>query len=123
MTATKRRAVLIGLGCLLALPLVVAVVQLRSPRWYPVLDLAMTELRVRDVGTTNSPLIGLPGRIGDFPKQGSHPGPLSFYVLAPLYRALGSMAWALQAATAILNIVAMAASLAIANRRGGVRLA
>ena len=51
--------------------------------WYPVLDLAMTEFRVRDVGTSHTPLIGLPGRIGEYPDQGSHPGPLSFYLLAP----------------------------------------
>ena len=49
----------------------------------------MTELRVRDVGTRHTPLIGLPGRIGKFPDQGSHPGPLSFYLLAPTYRLLG----------------------------------
>jgi hypothetical protein len=56
----------------------------------PVLDLAMTEFRVRDVGGGDTPLIGLPGRIGVFPDQGSHPGPLSFYLLAPVYRLAGS---------------------------------
>ena len=67
----------------------------RSP-WYPVLDLAMTEFRVRDVFGRHTPLIGLPGRIGEYPNQGSHPGPLSFYLLAPTYRLLGSSSWALE---------------------------
>ena len=47
----------------------------------------------------HTPLIGLPGRIGTYPDQGSHPGPLSFYLLAPTYRLLGSSSWALEAGT------------------------
>lgn len=105
-----------------ALPVLVAVAALRRPTWYPVLDLAMTELRVRDVGTADTPLVGLPGRIGPLDRQGSHPGPLSFYLLAPAYRLLGSTSWALQAATAVLNALAMAVALLVARRRGGVRV-
>jgi hypothetical protein len=108
---------------LVGLPLVVAAGALRRPQWYPVLDLAMTELRLRDVGTSQTPLIGLPGRIGPtLAEQGSHPGPLSFYLLAPLYRVLGSSSWAMQAATVVLDLVAIGAALAISARRGGVRL-
>ena len=108
---------------IVGLPLVVAAVTLRGPRWFPVLDLAMTELRLRDVGTSHTPLIGLPGRIGpSLAEQGSHPGPLSFYLLAPLYRALGSSAWAMQSAAIVLNLLALGAALAIAARRGGTRL-
>jgi hypothetical protein len=112
-------AVLAG-ALVLALPLLVAVVQMRQPTWRPVLDLAMTELRVRDVGTRHTPLIGLPGRIGQtLEEQGSHPGPLSFYALAPTYRLLGSSAWALQVATVVLHLAALATALALARRRGG----
>ena len=121
----SERRVLVGaaLGALVALPLIVAVAAVRRPSWYPVLDLSMTELRVRDVGTSDTPLIGLPGRIGPrLEEQGSHPGPLSFYLLAPVYRALGSSPWALQLAAAALNLVALAAAVAIAVRRGGARL-
>ncbi len=45
----------------LILPLAVAVFAFHKPTWAPVLDLAQTELRVRDVGTSHTPLIGLPG--------------------------------------------------------------
>src|SRR5829696_1060917 len=108
---------------LVGLPLVVAAGALRRPQWYPVLDLAMTELRLRDVGASQTPLIGLPGRIGpSLAEQGSHPGPLSFYLLAPLYRLFGSSSWAMQAATIVLNLVALGAALALAARRGGTRL-
>jgi hypothetical protein len=113
-------------GMLLVLvgtPLVVAAIALRRPHWYPVLDLAMTELRLRDVGTTHTPLIGLPGRIGpSLAEQGSHPGPLSFYLLAPSYRLFGASAWAMQAGTVLLNLVALGTAIAVAIRRGGIRL-
>ena len=104
---------------IVGLPLLVAAVALRSTSWYPVLDLAMTELRVRDVGTSHTPLIGLPGRIGTYPDQGSHPGPLSFYLLAPTYRLLGSSAWAMEAATVVIHLGAIAVALWIGHRRLG----
>ena len=107
---------------IVALPLVVAVIALHRTHWFPVLDLAMTEVRVRDVGTADTPLIGLPGRIGTLAQQGSHPGPLSFYALAPFYRLFGSSSWALEAATAAINVVALGISLVLAHRRGGYRL-
>ena len=74
------------IAAIVASPLILAAILLRNRPWAPVLDMAMTELRVRDVGTRHTPLIGLPGRIGNFPDQGSHPGPSSFYLLAPFYR-------------------------------------
>lgn len=121
---SNRRLVIGGaLVALVALPLVTAAVALRRPVWYPALDFAMTEWRLRDVGTSNTPLIGLPGRIGTtLADQGSHPGPLSFYLLAPLYRLFGSSAWAMQAAAVVLNLAAIASAVAIAVRRGGPRL-
>ena len=106
----------------LALPFVVALIALATTHWSPVLDLAMTELRVRDVVGRHPPLIGLPGRIGTFPRQGSHPGPLSFYLLAPVYRLLGSTAYAMFVATAVINVGAAWAAVWVAQRRGGRRL-
>ena len=111
-------------GCLLALlglPLLIGLVVLRHPRWSPVLDHAMAELRVRDVGGAQTPLVGLPGRIGTLQRQGSHPGPVSFYLLTPTYRLLGSSAWALQAAAVFSSILAMGVALVLARRRGGRR--
>ncbi len=101
------------------LPLVVAVVALSADQWYPVLDLAMTEFRVRDVGTSHTPLIGLPGRIGEYPDQGSHPGPLSFYLLAPTYRLLGETSWSLEMGTVVVHLAAITIALWIGWRRGG----
>lgn len=119
-----RWAAVAGLATVIGIvPLAVALGVLRQPRWYPLLDMAMTELRVRDVGTADTPLIGLPGRIEALGERGSHPGPLSFWVLAPFYRLFGSTAWAMQAAAAALNVVAVGVALWIAHRRGGMRMA
>jgi hypothetical protein len=106
----------------LAVPFVVAVVVLHGRNWHPVLDLAMTELRVRDVGGARTPLIGLPGRIGRFPDQGSHPGPLSFYLLAPVYRAFASTAWSLLLSMVVLDLIAIGAVMWLAQRRRSTRL-
>src|SRR3954454_20811777 len=120
-----RRSVIAVVVCTIVLvaPLVVALIALRRTTWYPVLDLAMTELRVRDVFTSHTPLIGLPGRIGrTLAEQGSHPGPLSFYALAPVYRLFGRTAWSLQAGTVAIHAAAIATALLIARRRGGTGL-
>src|SRR6478609_293897 len=110
------------LRAVLAVPFLVAVIVLATRHWSPVLDLAMTELRVRDVGGGHTPLIGLPGRIGTFPDQGSHPGPLSFYLLAPTYRLFGSTSWALEAGTVLIHGAGVAVGLWLGWRRGGTRM-
>ena len=119
-----RRALLVlGLTAFVALPLLVALGALRTPRWSPLLDLAMTEMRVRDVGTSHTPLVGLVGRLSSNGEQGSHLGPLSFWLLAPTYRVLGSSAWGLMVGVVVLNVSAIGMTLWIALRRGGTALA
>ena len=99
--------------------MIVAVVRLHGRPWHPVLDLAMTEFRVRDVFTGHTPLIGLPGRIGTYPAQGSHPGPLSFYLLAPTYRALGQSSWSMEVGTVLIHLLAIGTGLWLMVRRLG----
>ena len=113
------RRVAWAVRAVLALPFVVALVALSRTHWVPVLDLAMTELRVRDVFGPHTPLIGLPGRIGNFPDQGSHPGPLSFYLLWPVYRVFGGSAYGLLVGAAVVNVAAAWTAVWIAGRRGG----
>ncbi|HEV7757732.1 MAG TPA: hypothetical protein VGO78_02045, partial [Acidimicrobiales bacterium] len=104
----------------LVAPLVLALGVLREPRWYPMADLAMTELRVRDVlQLSHPPLIGLPGRITGYGEAGSHPGPLSFYALAPTYWLMGSTAFGLKVAVFVLDTVALGLVLWMVQRRGG----
>lgn len=118
----RRLAVLLAIVLLLAVPMIVALVALRHPRWYPLLDLAWTEMRLRDVWSAHPPLLGLAGRIGPFGHQGSHPGPISFYALWPFYELFGASSWAMEAASVALHVVAIGVMLWIANRRAGLRL-
>lgn len=121
-TDRDRHWPLVLAGVAVVAPLLAALVALRQPRWLPVLDLAQTELRVRDVGGRHSPLVGLAGRIGTAEHQGSHPGPASFYALAPTYRLLGASAWALQAASVVIHMVAVGVAMWFGRRRGGTIL-
>lgn len=110
-----------ALTAVIAVPILIAVVAVRTPRWYPLVDLAQIEMRVRDVGTRHPPLVGLGGRIFGLDTQGAHPGPISFYILAPVYRLLGSSAWALQVSAATLNLAVLAATVWAGHRRWGLR--
>jgi hypothetical protein len=115
---------LAGLTAVLSLPLLIALIALHSPRWYPLLDWAQTEIRVRDVISTHPPLIGLAGRIGPFTENGgSHPGPMSFYALWPVWVLFRGSSFGLYAATVSLDITAIALSLWLAYRRGGATMA
>jgi hypothetical protein len=115
--------VAVALVLLLTVPLVIGLGAVRHPKWYPVWDLALTEMQLRDVGTTHTPLTGVGGRIGaPGDVQGSHPGPLMFYLLTPAYRVLGSTAWAMQVAAVSVHVAALATALLIVRRRRSLTL-
>jgi hypothetical protein len=116
----KSRWVVFVVLALLWLPLCAVCLWLYHNDVYgPHFDLAMMEMRVRDVGTPYTPLLGLPGRLGRYPEVGSHPGPLAFYLLAPLYWVLGGSYWALRTATLALHAGAILGALLLARRRAG----
>jgi len=97
-------------------PFVVAAAAARSQEWWPALDLSLIDLRIRDVGGENTPLLGPFSRFG-----WSHPGPLMFWLLAPAYRMLGSTASAGLAAAALQNAVVVVGIGLVAHRLGGRR--
>jgi hypothetical protein len=112
----------VGVTAVLAVPLVVALVALRRPHWYPVMDMALIEMHLRDIGTANAPLTGLVGRFPVGDQQAAHPGPLGFYGLWPFYRFFGSSAHALLAASVAVQVLAIAAVFWITSRRGRIGL-
>lgn len=75
-------------------------------------DNAAIELRVRDVGTSDTPLLGPWSRYG-FLYPG-YPGPLLLWVLAAPYRLLGSTS--LHAAAGVLAALAVVAGVLVARR-------
>lgn len=98
-------------------PIVVTFANLWGDTWYPAGDQALIELRTADVGKAATPLLGPYSRFG-----WNHPGPLEFYVLAPLYRAAGSSSMGLLLGTLAVNAVAVLGSLWVAWRRGRLAL-
>jgi hypothetical protein len=122
MTKVLRQPVVIGglLALAVAIPFIVTAVALSHPNPYVVLDLAQTEMRVRAVFSAHPPLIGLPGRIGRYlVHTGSHPGPASFFALAPGYKLFGSTPWALFASALSVNFTWILVALWIGYRRMG----
>ncbi len=98
------------------IPPVVAVVTMVGRPWYPVSDLAIIDLQVRDVWTVHTPLTGLWSRPG-----WSHPGPLSYWLIGVFSGLTGQAAWATRVGGALLGGVAVG-SLAWITWRRGLRL-
>jgi hypothetical protein len=106
-------------AALVVLPVLVLVVSLAQRTWYPTGDQAQAELRMLSL-PGDVPLVGAAGRIiADDGTQGNHPGPLMFWTTWPLYRLLGGSSWAFAAATALVNVAGLAASVALVARRVG----
>jgi hypothetical protein len=112
----------LSLTAIVAVPLVVALVAVWRPQWFPIMDLAVVEMEVRDVGTRHTPLTGIYGRLAVDDATAHHPGPLGFYLLWPTYWLLGSSAFGLLVGSAITQVLGAATLLWIAARRGGIAL-
>jgi hypothetical protein len=106
----------------IGLPFVIVVLALAAKKWFPVMDMALTDMRVRDVGTAHTPLIGMPGTLGTAAVQGSHPGPLSFYLLAPLYRVFSQRPFTLLLGSALIQAAAAFGFVAVTWRVAGRRV-
>ena len=94
-------------------PIVVASSALVGQRWLPMSDWATLAYRTSQVGTRQTPLVG-PYSFHGF----AHPGPLSYWVAAPLHRLTGEDPRALLWTAAVVNVVTVAALAAVAWRRG-----
>ncbi|MEA3056515.1 MAG: hypothetical protein QOD30_1947 [Actinomycetota bacterium] len=101
---------------LAALVITAVVVAARGSHYLPVGDHALTELRVRDVG--HHPVVA-----GLYSRDGwSHPGPMMFFLLAPLYRLAGGASVAIDLGAVLVNVVGVAGMGLVAHRRGGPSL-
>jgi len=96
-------------------PFVVAVVTHVGRDYVPVGDIALMDLRVRDVWSSDIPLVGAYSRFG-----WNHPGPAAFYLLAPLSIVSGQPAWATLVGNALLQAAVVAAIGWVAWRSGGL---
>ena len=85
-------------------------------RWFPTSDQAIEILRIREVGTSHTPLIGAYSRLGF-----AHPGPLLFWTLAPFERLFGDTG--VLVGCAVVNVASLGVAVWVAHRHGGARLA
>ena len=96
-------------------PFVVAIVTRAGRDYVPVGDIALMDLRVRDVSSSDIPLVGAYSRFG-----WNHPGPAPYYLLAPLSIVTGQPAWATQVGNALVQGVVVAVIAWVAWRSGGL---
>lgn len=96
------------------LPLIVGALAVVGDSWVPVGDWASAVLRTGEVGSRATPLVGAYSTKGF-----AHPGPLPFWVAAPLYRLTGGDPRALLWTAATINVASIVGVAAVAWRRGG----
>ena len=96
-------------------PVVATVISVIGRHWSAGGDYALEMLRIHDVGTRHTPLLGPWSRWG-----WAHPGPALFWALAPFYRLFGDTG--VLVGMGVLNGAAIAGVLWVAHRRGGVEL-
>jgi len=100
----------------LLVPVVVVIgAALVGAQWSATSDRALQVLRIHDVGTAHTPLVGVYSRFG-----WSHPGPMQLWLLAPFFRVSGDVG--VLAGTTVINLVSLGIALWIAHRLGGARL-
>jgi hypothetical protein len=107
----------VALTAVALLPVAIVVVTRAGRRYVPVGDIALVDLRVRDVWSRAVPLVGPYSRLG-----WNHPGPAMFWLLAPLSGLTGRPAWATLVGGVLLHGVAIVAIGRLAWRKGGVPL-
>ena len=93
-------------------------------RWFPVLDLAMTEFRVRDVGGRHTPLIGLPGPDRRVPRPGQPPRPAQLLARGarlPAVREFGRGRWRRRPSSCRLAWISVALWIGHRRARNGRR--
>ncbi len=110
------RWIVIGLTAVVLVPILLSIVKmLGGPTYYPGIDIAATELRVRDA-------LGEAVLVGPYSRYGwDHPGPFLFYLLAIPYWLSGRASISLPITAALVNAASVVGCVTIGWRRLGVR--
>jgi hypothetical protein len=96
-----------------SLPFLVCAVVLAFTTWTPAGDQALQVLRIEQVGTSRTPLLGTWSRWG-----WHHPGPWPYYVLAPSTQVFGAVGALI--GTLMVNLASLLLAIVVARRRGGL---
>lgn len=103
----------VGIVAVVASPIVVGALSLIGDTWFPAGDWAAMVHRVSQVGTSDTPLVG-PYSVHGW----AHPGPLGFWLTAPLYKLTGGDPRSLLWTAAAVNALCVVAVGLVAWRRG-----
>ena len=107
------RALLVLTVAVAVSPIVIAAASIVGDTWYPVGDWAHVVFRVSQVGSRETPLVG-----AYTVKGWAHPGPLLFWLGAPLHRLTGGDPRSIEWTAAVVNVASLVALAAVAWRRG-----
>lgn len=94
-------------------PLIVAILSRAGSDWLPTHDVAVTDMRVRDVWTADAPLVGPYSRY-----LWNHPGPVMYWMMAVPSALSGQAAWGTLVGGVIVQAVAVVWAGLIAWRSG-----
>jgi hypothetical protein len=106
---------ILAVAILVLAPLGVMLINLVGTHWFPASDQALEVLRIGDVGSRRTPLVGVQSRFG-----WDHPGPLLFWWSAPFRWVFGNTG--VLFGIGLLNGAAITGSVLVARRRGGLPL-
>lgn len=110
----RSRWLAVGLVAVACAPLLAIVGRLVVDGWVPTDDDAVIAVLAGEVFSWDSPALGMRSTVGD--GSGHHPGPLLFWVLAPLAALSGSAPWSYLVGVAALGAASVVA-VAVAARR------
>ncbi len=115
VSSLTSRAYVIGfaLVAIALLPFLVAVVTRAGRETVPVGDIALMDLRVRDVWSSEVPLVGAYSRFG-----WNHPGPAAYFLIAPISALSGTAAWGSLVGNVLVQAATVAAIAYVAWRIG-----
>jgi hypothetical protein len=109
----RHRLGVAALVLVVATPLLVGGLALVGQSWFPMGDWASMAWRTSQVGTADTPLVG-----AYTVKGWAHPGPLLFWLAAPLWHLSGGDPRSLEWTAGLVNFAMIVALAAVAWRRG-----
>lgn len=113
------------LSVVCSVPIVVAALRAIAGGWMPVGDDAIVAARIRAVFSGNPPLVGMRSTSGNNSRvlDSHHPGPLEFYLDAPVSALFHYSAVGIVLAVALVNIACVVGTIVMAHRMRGLRTA
>ncbi|MEO6987661.1 MAG: hypothetical protein ABI239_03345 [Aquihabitans sp.] len=116
----RGRLVALLLVLALSLPFAASIASARDIDWTPTGDEALITLRVREVFSSDPPLIGQPSTADHYSEVDPphHPGPIQFYLLAPFVKVFGPDLGMLLG-VGLINLLAVLTVPWVALRRAG----